>query len=239
MKRVSIFLIMVALIAGMAGCGGSGSAVKIRTWYDLDDIRDGMNLNYILMNDLDSTTAGYEELASPTANGGKGWDPIGGHEFGNVFWGRFDGYGHKICGLFINRPDEVDVALFGMAGQGVLLKAMITNVGVVNLTVTGNSKVAGLVGASYMASTVANCYATGTVTGGGYVGGLMGRAHTVSNCYFTGTVTGGGQVGGLVGLGDGAITDSYSTGNVAGYGKAVGQQAQTVHSPGHEPPYIQ
>jgi hypothetical protein len=67
--RGSFLLITVALIAGIVGCGGSGSAIKIRTWYDLDDIRNGMNLNYILMNDLNSTTAGYEELAGPAANG--------------------------------------------------------------------------------------------------------------------------------------------------------------------------
>ena len=52
-------------------------AAEIRDWYDLDAIRDNLGGSYILMNDLDSTTAGYEELASPTANGGKGWEPIG------------------------------------------------------------------------------------------------------------------------------------------------------------------
>jgi uncharacterized repeat protein (TIGR02543 family) len=43
----------------------------IRTWYDLDAIRDNLGCSYLLMNDLDSATAGYEELASPTANGEK------------------------------------------------------------------------------------------------------------------------------------------------------------------------
>jgi hypothetical protein len=45
--------------------------LEIRDWNDLDDIRDNLGGHHILMNDLDSTTAGYEELASPTANGEK------------------------------------------------------------------------------------------------------------------------------------------------------------------------
>jgi len=223
--KVSTFLITLALIAGMAGCGGSGSAIKIRTWYDLDDVRTAMTENYVLMNDLDSTTAGYEELASPIANGGKGWEPIGGSGWGDQFYGSFDGNGYKICDLFINRPLEHNIALFGRVGQGVLLKGVIKNVGVVNFTVTGDVNVAGLVAATWIANTVTNCYATGTVTGGSWVGGLMGCTHNgsdVSSCYFTGSVVGGGQVGGLVGSNDGDVSDSYATGSVVGSGVVGG-----------------
>ena len=73
--KVSVFLITAILIAGMAGCGGGGynplpsQNLEIRTWYDLDAVRDNLAGNHTLMNDLDSTIAGYEELASPTANG--------------------------------------------------------------------------------------------------------------------------------------------------------------------------
>ena len=75
--RVSVFLITVALIAGMVGCGPRSQNLEIQTWYDLDAVRHNLAGHHTLMNDLDSTTAGYEELASPTANGGKGWEPIG------------------------------------------------------------------------------------------------------------------------------------------------------------------
>jgi len=44
---------------------------EIQDWYDLYAIKDNLCVSYILMNDLDSTTPGYEELASPTANGGR------------------------------------------------------------------------------------------------------------------------------------------------------------------------
>jgi len=43
---------------------------EIRNWYDLDAIRDDLSGPCVLMNNLDSTTAGYTELASPTANQG-------------------------------------------------------------------------------------------------------------------------------------------------------------------------
>ena len=239
---VSIFLIMlitVTLIAGMVGCGGGGSTpIEIRTWYDLNAIRGADNLikDYVLMNDLDSTTAGYEEVASPTANGGKGWQPIGGVGYlaGNIFFGSFDGHGHKICDLFINRSDEKDVGLFGHVGQGIVLKGVIRNLGVVKCNVTGGELVGGLVGASYVANTVTNCYATGTVTGSGFIGGLIGSASdgsAVSNCYFTGNVTGYSNVGGLLGGSNGTVSKCWATGSVTGgelVGGLVGANYNTV-----------
>jgi len=66
---VSVFLLVAALSAGMAGCNyiPPSQDLEIRTWYDLDAVRDNMAGNHTLMNDLNSTTPGYEELASPTA----------------------------------------------------------------------------------------------------------------------------------------------------------------------------
>jgi len=221
-SMLSVVLAIAALMTGMAGCGGGSS--KIQTWYDLNATRNNLNQNYILMNDLDSTTAGYEELASPTANGGNGWDPIGGPGvaglFGRVFTGTFDGNGHKICDLFINRPDQKDIGLFGFFGQGAVLKGAIENLGLVNCTVTGGNYTGGLVGASYVANIVTNCYATGTVTGKNYTGGLMGftvDGSFVSISYFTGNVTGQNRVGGLLGENDGGtVINCYATGTVTG-----------------------
>ena len=66
-----ILLAAIALITAIVSYA-TGYPIEIRDWYDLDTIRDNLRCHYILMNDLDSTTAGYEELASPTANQGKG-----------------------------------------------------------------------------------------------------------------------------------------------------------------------
>ena len=65
LARASLFLLILALLAGMAGCDGNSSQnLEIHTWYDLDAIRDNLAGHHILMNDLDSATAGYQQLAA-------------------------------------------------------------------------------------------------------------------------------------------------------------------------------
>jgi len=186
-------------------------ALPIWDWYDLDAIRDNLGGSYILMNDLDSTTAGYTELASETANGGKGWQPIGTTSKNAKFAGSFDGQGHEICDLFIDRPAKSNMGLFGVVSWG----GVIENVSLMNATVTGYSGVGGLVG--WNRGTMSNSYCTGRVTGGWRVGGLAGHnSGTVSNSYCTGRVTGGWWVGGLAGHNSGTVSNSYCTGIVTG-----------------------
>jgi len=215
--KTIVFLITAALLAAMGGCPGGynpppSQNLEIRTWYDLDAVRDNLAGNHTLMNDLDSTTPGYEELASPTANEGKGWQPIGNDSY--LFTGNFDGQGHEIRDLFINRPDESLIGLFGSVGEETVLE----NVGLVNATVTGEHEVGSLVGHNQGA--VSRSYAIGNVTGKGYyVGGLLGCINegNVSNAYSTSNVTGYKCVGGLVGGGAySTVSNSYSTGSVRG-----------------------
>jgi len=198
---------MVALIAGMAGCDDytpPSKDLEIWDWYDLDAVRDNPEGHHILMNDLDSTTCGYEARASPTANGYKGWEPIGN---GDRFTGSFDGQGYDIRDLFINRLDEYEcnyIGLFGRVGDTAIIK----NVGVVNATVIGCRSVGGLVAENQ--GTVIDSYFTGSVTGNGEVGGLIGENKgTVIDSYSTGSVTGNREVGGLVGLNEGTVSNSH------------------------------
>ena len=224
-KRLSILLITVALIVGMAGCTLPSQNLEIRTWNDLDTIRDNLRGNHILMNDLDFTTAGYTELASPTANEGKGWQPIGTED--DLFTGTFDGQGYEIRDLFIYRPDESAVGLFGVVEE----LGVIENVGMVNGNVTGYDDVGGLVGKNE--GTVSNSYSTGNVTGNLNVGGLVGYNFfgTVTDSYASGSVTGDDNVGGLAGKHSGTASNSYSTGSVTGdvnVGGMVGENTGTV-----------
>ena len=212
---VGIFLITVALVVGMVGCDPTpppSQNLEIRDWYDLHAIRDNLVGHHILMNDLDSTTAGYGELASPTANGEKGWQSI--RTEGDGFTGTFDGQGYEIRDLFINRPDEFHVGLFGLVDKG----GVVENIGAVNVTVTGDFFVGGLLGRNY--GTVSNSYSSSNVTGNDFIGGLVGANEllegTVSNSYSTGSVTGEEVVGSLVGRNYGTIADSHSNGNVTG-----------------------
>jgi len=228
MRRISIFLIVAGLIAGMAGCSiFPSNNLEIRTWYDLNAIRNNLGGSYILKNNLDSTTAGYAELASPTANGGKGWQPIG--TFNAQFSGTFNGQGYRISDLFINRPDEMYVGLFGVVDNG----GVIQGIGVVNGNVTGYAGVSSLTGGNE--GIVSSSYSTGTVNGTAWVGGLVGaNAGTVGNSYATGGVTGKESVGGLVGDNiHGTVLNSYSTGGVTGnlsVGGLVGNNTGTVNN---------
>jgi hypothetical protein len=224
--KFGIFLITVALIAGMVGCGDTpppSEDLEIRDWYDLDAIRDNMGDGYLLMNDLDSTTAGYEELASPTANQGKGWQPIGTE--GAQFTGTFDGQGYEISDLFINRPQEYYVALFGYVREG----GVVENVGMVNVSVAGQARVGGLVGENQ--GTVRDSYATSAVSGDTHVGGLAGaNSGTVSNSYSTGSVTGDEKVGGLVGYRFmyGTVNDSFWDTQTSGQATSAGGTGKTT-----------
>jgi hypothetical protein len=228
-KRLSILLITVALTAGMAGCSLFPSrSLEIRTWYDLDAVRNNLGGSYLLMNDLNSTTAGYTELASPTANEGKGWHPIIGAGGNPPFTGTFDGQGYEIRDMFINLPGIGYVGLFSIVGQGGVIK----NLGMVNVNVNSTAYIGSLVGAN--SGTVSNSYSTGSVTGVLWVGALVGsnfEKGTVSNSYSTGNVTGNYGIGGLVGGNNGTVSNSYSTGNVTGnssVGGLVGYNYATV-----------
>ena len=180
-KRLSILLITVALIVVMGGCLFSPSSqdLEIRTWYDLDAVRNNPGNHHVLMNDLDSTILGYEELASPTANEGKGWRPIIGSGGDPAFTGIFDGQGYEIRDLFINLPDKGYVGIFSVVGEG----GRIENTGVVNADVTGYAGVGALAGVNE--GTVSNSYSTGSLTGTWWVGGLVGKNDwTVSDSFW-------------------------------------------------------
>src|SRR5574344_1225931 len=152
----------------------------INTAQDLDNIRNNLSGKYILMADIDLSSI-------------SNWDPLG--DDTTQFTGTFDGNGHVIKNLTIDRINEYNVGLFG-ATSG----ATISNVGLENVNVKGQNYVGGLLGQNYD-STVSNSYATGSVTGTYIVGGLVGQnsSSTVSNSYATGSVTGNDEVGGLVG----------------------------------------
>jgi hypothetical protein len=220
--RVSIFLIMVAFIGGMIGC--APRPIEIRDWYDLHAIRNNLGGSYILMNDLDSTAAGYMELASETANGGRGWEPIGTSE--DQFTGTFDGQGYEIRDLFINRPDQDYVGLFTHISwtRHIENVGVVENVGLVNADVTGCSQVGSLVG--HNEGLVNNSYSSGSVTGDSRVGGLVGwNQATLIDSYSTSRVTGDSCVGGLTGDNwyyRGIVSNSYSTGRVTGNSRVGG-----------------
>ncbi len=214
----------------------------IADWRDLDAVRYDLGGSYILISDLDVDTEGYTDLAGPTANDGKGWDPIGGED--HPFTGSFYGLGCDIHDLCVDRPDEDYVGLFGYLGSN----SVVGDIGLIHTDVTGGNHLGGLAGRNdgtvknshssgkatgsedagglvgYNCGTVARSYSTSIVTGAEYVGGLVGanRDGTVSNSYSSGGVIGGSGVGGLVGQNSGIVTHSSSTCDVTGSSRVGG-----------------
>lgn len=185
-------------------------------WMLVNDVNqlEAMNTNltgdYALGRSIDaSATAGW--------NGGAGFVPVGTGSLS--FTGMFDGSGHVISGLAINRPATSMVGLFG-ANSG-----SIANVGLADASVLGSEAVGALVGYNF-GGAISNSYSTGSVNGTDNVGGLVGRNSsdgTVGNSYSTSSVTGSSyEVGGLVGRNEGAVSSSYSTGTVTGSSYDVG-----------------
>jgi hypothetical protein len=210
-------IVAVVVAVAVTRDGVPSDTTGIQDWHDLNAIRADMTGSYVLMNDLDATTAGYQELASATANNGSGWAPIAQAQFteegifGDPFEGTFDGRGYEVRDLLISRSDENTVGLFGMVGEG----GVLLNVGVVGANVTGYFTVGAL--AAMNLGVVSKCYSTGSVNGDSAVGGLLGgNIGDVSSSYSTAAATGKMVTGGLVGMNNrGTVTDSYATGGVA------------------------
>jgi len=114
----------------------------------------------------------------------------------------------------------------GLVGYNDSAGTIATSYASANVT-GGNVAAGGLVGANYGA--VSASHATGAVSGGSYVGGLVGEnggqgaGGPITNSYATGNVTGANEIGGLVGYNaNGTVTNSYALGNVVGTGQKVG-----------------
>jgi len=141
------------------------------------------------------------------------WTSIGNDSYS--FEGTFNGNGHVVSNLKINRPTTNSQGLFGCAG------GTIKNVGIENCDVKGADDVGGLVG--HTDGDIENSYATGNVSGNINVGGLAGYTDgDIENSYSTGNVTGKTCVGGLIGLSDGFVENCYATGDVIGTDNEVG-----------------
>jgi len=214
---------------GTSASSGDGS---------LQGMQGNLAGNYALGSNIDaSATSGW--------NAGAGFTPIGNAP--SSFAGNFAGLGHTITNLTINTAGSG--GLFGITAANTVLNGF----GLVNASITGGETtgaivaslggtlanafatgsvigpasgptyVGGLVGASAASATISGSHAAVAVTGGNYVGGLIGEnGGTIQSSYATGAVNGAAQVGGLAGASSGGtIIDSYATGNVSG-GSAVG-----------------
>ncbi len=153
------------------------------------------------------------DLSSYSA--GEGFIPIAaGINSSADFKCEFNGNGHTISNLYINRPDTDNVGLFSFMCD-------VKNLCLTNVDVIGGKYTGALMGYTFSNSQVSNCYiASGSVKGTTCVGGLGGRFSGINgilNCYSDAEVSGETKAGGLLGetyLPNGSVINSFSHGNV-------------------------
>jgi len=143
--------------------------------------------------------------------------------------GEFDGRGHTISNLSINKSFVSHAGMFSKVRGG-----RVVNTGLVDAYVSGDDMVGGLVGLNDF-GIVENSYATGEVRGEKDVGALIGRnsGGIIYNSYATSDVRGDSNVGGLVATNSwrGTLNNSYAIGHVSGesrIGGLVGNNYGTV-----------
>jgi hypothetical protein len=196
----------------------SSGTYSSETTYSIDEIIDYGTNNYISLQ-FDNTghtpgESGSEEWWEE--NNYNGFSPIG--HWTTNFTGTYDGDGHKIDHLYINRPSSItyNQGLFGYVNG-----ASISNIGLENIDVTGDSETGGLIGNAINDCTISYCYSNGVVNGFIHTGGLIGTTESkgntliISNCYSNCEVNSTDVAGGLIGaLFGGDVSNCYATGTV-------------------------
>jgi len=231
-------------IAKGEGVFESGSGTQDQPWMianavQLDQLHSCLGSSYstayfALANDIDLTA-----YLSPGGDGyskweAAGWEPIGyplvWPDRSGSFWGKLNGNGHKVTGLWISRETS-SVGLFGCTDEGCEILNLQVEADASQGGVRGGGEVGGVVGFAFESLLVNTCM-KGLVRGNGDIGGLVGMVEqtVISNCCAECTVVveagGYGGAGGLVGgLHNGLIVSSYADCQVSGgvsYGSAGG-----------------
>lgn len=184
----------------------------ISDWHDLNAIRNDLAGTHVLSNNLDENTAGYDEHVG---NPPEGWETIGEPGRSDRFTGTFDGNGHTISDLVIDRPSESQLGLFRFVAAG----ATVRNIGLVDVDVTGDQNVGGLAGTVSSGGEVKHSFVTGTIEANVSAGLLTGNNNSdVTACYAIGDVS-SDDSGVLMGnnsagaTDDTAVTECYSAGH--------------------------
>ncbi|PGK52226.1 hypothetical protein CN918_31030 [Priestia megaterium] len=207
MMNVGPFIVVNAA----TGLGTPENPYMVTTCEELQGVTKDLTASYELKNDIDCTD-------TKNWNDGLGFNPIGG-DGTNGFTGQLNGNGFHIKNVYINRPDNWYVGLFGYV-SGV--NTSIQNISLDNVTVKGTDDYAitsGAISTVYGTNNIKNIFVSGNVEGAYYVSSVVGYASssTVSNVHATAGVKGLYFVGGVTGYAlNSTIEKSSFDGNVIG-----------------------
>ncbi|MCF7796925.1 MAG: FG-GAP-like repeat-containing protein [Lentisphaeria bacterium] len=199
------------------GSGTEGDPYQIGCLNDLLFLSNTTNSDYWSAHFIQ--TGDIDASSTATLNSSTGFIPIG-----NIyphFSGVFNGGGHIINDLYINRSGTDYQGLFGKTSG-----AIIKNLNLTNVSITGKAWVGALVADNGYgsATSIENCSSSGSVTGNGEaIGGLVGKngsGSTISTSFSSCSTTMLGanwSCGGLVGHNPSSnVINSYATGTVTG-----------------------
>jgi hypothetical protein len=224
--RVVLCAATVVAVSALQVAAQGTAPFKISSYEELCNIHNnqdagGMSGNYVLTKDIDAS-------ASKT---GTGHTPIGEYgKNGNIadqrkFNGTLDGNNFTIKGLYINRPNDDYIGLFGFIGQDGVIKNIIIEAD----SIIGKDHVGVIAGRSVAWGEFSNCIASGAVVGSDSVGGLIGSvtSSSIKGSVFEGTVKGDTAIGGIVGYAvgngfnnvyfNGTVNGIHDVGGMAGY----------------------
>ncbi len=184
--------------------------IDISTINDLNEVRynltatgvdsqEGAFTGYELMNDLDfNNEAHYSNINFKNqATSGEGWIPIGSSGNNKAINTLFDGNGHVIKNLYLNRPSSDYQGLFGIIGEAGVIQNLTLEIN----QFTAGKYSGGLIGEIYRGEVI-NCHIKGSLTATQDIGLLVGynQGGVISFCSAIGTVTSSSYTaGGLVG----------------------------------------
>ena len=180
------------------------------------------------VNNGDNKSGKIIYLTSDLDLGGK-FDSDGNALEGNVFWtpigtgsnpfsGTFDGNGHIISNMYINRPNDYYNGLFGASKN-----AVIKNIGIFSSFIKGYSRNSGIVGGAIDNTMVINTYSNSVIVGDSRSGGICSEFCIVKNSFNLGNISNLSSdiVGGIAG-GWSSVYNSYNLGSVNGASASVG-----------------
>lgn len=156
----------------------------------------------------------------------KAWRPMGmadeKGEFTGHYKGIFDGNGHSISGVYVNRDeaaDDVDTRFKSSIGLFGYHDGVTRNLGILDSYMRGKGCIGGICGYND-GGTIQNCYSAATVCGDSYIGGICGRSRSnsiIENCYNAGYIYGATRsIGGICGDNYSTIESCYNIGIIEG-----------------------
>ena len=182
-------LIMLIVLCASLNChtekysGGNGTKTSPFQISNLKDLRtlsespkDWSNKHFVVTSDIDASTTkkwniGNHDNDCETPVVPMGFSPIGNQKT-QSFTGSFDGDGHTIKNLYINRPKQTLTGLFGYLGNKARSKTYIKNLKLQNCEINGI--ITGSIAGCAMKTNIDNCSVTGKVYGIIETGGLLG-----------------------------------------------------------------